>query len=245
MIACTGASVLSRSSMDSLLRPKWNRSMQHQIAKRVSKKCVMKPPRLERITTVLLAKAESDFEVPEELSNTTYWDNVFARDIMTPDPLTVTPETSVFAALQTLDSMQISSLPVIDETHAVLGVVSAFDILVLDSTPGHIDRSDGYFPPVDKCKTDFGGDRKAMWLAFLNLRKEIEKAQATKVGESMHDAFCMSECATLSELADQIIMKHLHRIFIVNENDKLVGVVSRGDILRITMGKYREVKESG
>jgi len=32
---------------------------------------------------------------------------------MTPDPLTVTPETSVFAALHTLDSMRVSSLPVV------------------------------------------------------------------------------------------------------------------------------------
>lgn len=32
-----------------------------------------------------------------------------------------------------------------------------------------------------RCMNDFGGDRKAMWVSFLNLRKEIEKAQATKV----------------------------------------------------------------
>jgi len=57
----------------------------------------------------------------------------------------------------------------------------------------------------------------------------------------MHEAYCMSKCATLSELASQIVMRHLHRIFIVNENDKLVGIVTRGDILRVTMAKYRSL----
>lgn len=33
----------------------------------------------------------------------------------------------------------------------------------------------------NRCMNDFGGDRKAMWASFFNLRKEIEKAQAIKV----------------------------------------------------------------
>ena len=67
-----------------------------------------------------------------------------------------------------------------EKTGEVVGVVSAYDILALDSTPGQLDRSDGFFPRLGKCDADFGGDVKAMWRSFFSLRNGIMKAEASK-----------------------------------------------------------------
>lgn len=37
-----------------------------------------------------------------------------------------------------------------DEDRKVLGVVSAYDVLALDCTPGQLDKSDGFFPPINR-----------------------------------------------------------------------------------------------
>ena len=145
----------------------------------------------------------------------------------------------------------------IEKTGEVVGVVSAYDILALDSTPGHLDRSDGFFPKLGKCDADFGGDVKAMWRSFFSLRNGIMKAQASKasplsfpadlmqrsydiqVGDSMHDTYCVSKMDSLSAVADVIVRQNTKRTFVLDEEGQLCGVVSRGDILRITMKKYR------
>ena len=39
-----------------------------------------------------------------------------------------------------------------DEDGLLLGVISGYDLLALESTPGRIDDSVGFFPPVDRCR---------------------------------------------------------------------------------------------
>jgi len=33
----------------------------------------------------------------------------------------------------------------------LLGVISGYDLLALEATPGRMDDSIGFFPPVDRC----------------------------------------------------------------------------------------------
>ena len=69
----------------------------------------------------------------------------------------------------------------LDESGTVVGVVTGYDILTLDSTPGQLDRSDGFFPKIGRCHQEFDGDEKAMWRSFFCLRNLIEKAHSSKV----------------------------------------------------------------
>lgn len=52
-----------------------------------------------------------------------------AREIMTPDPVTVRPETSIEAAALLMLEHDISSLPVVGEGGSVEGVVTSKDLL--------------------------------------------------------------------------------------------------------------------
>lgn len=67
----------------------------------------------------------------------------------------------------------------------MVGVVTANDILSLDSAPGHLDQSDGFFPPIGRCAEQYDGDEQAMWRSFLNFRSDVDKTRASKA--TLHD----------------------------------------------------------
>jgi CBS domain-containing protein len=54
---------------------------------------------------------------------------ITATDIMTPDPVTFRPETSVHEAAQTLAENRISGAPVVTESGAIVGIVSEYDLI--------------------------------------------------------------------------------------------------------------------
>jgi CBS domain-containing protein len=54
---------------------------------------------------------------------------VTAADIMTPDPLTVRPDTSVHEAAQILSEHRISGAPVVDDDAHIVGIVSEYDLI--------------------------------------------------------------------------------------------------------------------
>ncbi|MBV8718353.1 MAG: CBS domain-containing protein [Chloroflexi bacterium] len=54
---------------------------------------------------------------------------VTAADIMTPDPLTLTPETSVHEAAQILSDHRISGAPVVGDDGCIVGIVSEYDLI--------------------------------------------------------------------------------------------------------------------
>ncbi|GMH35570.1 hypothetical protein BSKO_03438 [Bryopsis sp. KO-2023] len=167
------------------------------------------------------------------------WDDLTAADIMTPSVLSIDVDASVFIAMETLVEAGVSGLPVVDDDKKVVGVVSAYDVLALDCTPGQLDKSDGFFPPVNRCINEYDGDRNAMWREFLTLRESIQKAQATLVGDSMHKTFTVPLTKPMSDVADFIVQKRLHRVFVVDGDERLIGVISRGDIMRATVNNFR------
>jgi CBS domain-containing protein len=59
---------------------------------------------------------------------------VTARDIMTPDPLTLTPETSIHDAAQMLSEHRISGAPVISADGSIAGIVSEYDLIARTGT---------------------------------------------------------------------------------------------------------------
>ena len=59
---------------------------------------------------------------------------VTAADIMTPDPLTLKPETSVHEAAQILSEHRISGAPVVDDDSGIVGIVSEYDLIARPGT---------------------------------------------------------------------------------------------------------------
>ncbi|KAK3248391.1 hypothetical protein CYMTET_42140 [Cymbomonas tetramitiformis] len=142
---------------------------------------------------------------------------------------------TVFTAIELMVEKGVSGLPVIDEDGYVLGIVSGFDIICLDASPGgHFTPQTDMFPAVGSCD-EYDGDKDKMWSTFTTVKEAAEKTQAQTAGQLMHDAGTIRDTSTIEEAAQVIFLQKLHRLCVVDEDEKLVGVLSRGDILKATL----------
>lgn len=129
-----------------------------------------------------------------------------AMDIMTTDVATVRPETPVREAAALLAQRRCTSLPVLNDDDWVIGIVSEVD-LIRDRMP-HDPRSQ--MIPVPASSPD----------------------PSRLVGEVMTDTVvCMAPTADTATIARAMVENGIRAVPIV-DGARLVGIVSRRDILR-------------
>jgi CBS domain-containing protein len=148
---------------------------------------------------------------------------MFAKDVMTRDVTSVTPETAIVEAANLLLSKRISSVPVVDESGKLVGIVSEGDLI-------H--------------RSEIGtGPHHPWWQIFsLGLAEhdaEFLKMHGVRVSHVMtRQVVTAGEDATLGQIVDTFDRFDVNRVPIVRNGD-LVGIVSRSDILRLLSGLPR------
>jgi CBS-domain-containing membrane protein len=142
-----------------------------------------------------------------------------ARDIMTTNIHTVTPEMSVDDLARAFVEKKVSTLPVVDATGTLVGIVSATDLIEQDK-PLHIPTVIAIFDMVIYLESE------------KNFRDEVEKMTARTVGEiCKRDVITCSPSMEVPAIAAVMTEKKVHLLPVV-EDGKLIGVVGRHDILR-------------
>lgn len=137
------------------------------------------------------------------------------KDIMTKKVKTLSPDISVKDAAIKLFELQISGLPVVDNGNHVVGMFTEKDLIKM-VLPAHIEHVEGL-------TQIFGGEA---------LEKKFARADNIKVSEIMRkEVVCVDEDIDIAEVAKIMIMKKVRRIPVVKDN-KLIGIVARGDIVR-------------
>jgi CBS domain-containing protein len=141
-------------------------------------------------------------------------------EIMERDPITVTPEDTVETVLRTLRDHELPGVPVVNAGGRPIGIVTEADLVMVDEEedlrlPLHIDL--------------FGAQ------IFLGPVKRFEerfrKAIATTAGEIMTpDPITVDADADVREAA-RLIAERRHNRLPVVEHGRLVGVVTRLDVL--------------
>ena len=74
-----------------------------------------------------------------------------ANDIMTKNPLTVTPDMEITKAVNLLLEKKINGLPVVDNTGKLVGILCQSDLVALQKTlplPSVFSFMDGFFPTI-------------------------------------------------------------------------------------------------
>ncbi len=141
-------------------------------------------------------------------------------DIMTADPITVEPQTSLTTAIQILAEKQITGLPVVNERGELVGVISESDLMWKETgvdTPPYIMFLDSVIYLQNPARYD----------------KEIHKALGQTVGEVMSDKpITIEPNATIREAAHLMHEKHVRRLPVVDTLGKVIGILTRGDIIR-------------
>ncbi|AHG47309.1 hypothetical protein RLEG12_30415 [Rhizobium leguminosarum bv. trifolii CB782] len=141
---------------------------------------------------------------------------MLVKDVMTTTVVTLSPDNSVRHAAKLMSDQHVSGVPVVDHDGCVLGVISEGDLI------RRTELSNGAF--VLKADMGLGPDDRAN--AFI-------KRCAWRVGDVMTpDPVVIDEEAPLFRVAVLMQDRGIKRIPVLRDG-KLVGIVSRADLLQV------------
>ena len=150
-----------------------------------------------------------------------------ARDLMTPDVVSVPPETPVLAVARLLSERGISAVPVLGANGEVLGVVTEADLI--RRLAGQEDAKPGWFASLF---VDPAAEAERFAKTHGVRAKDIMTETVLTVGE--HD--------TAAHIAHLMEERNIRRVFVVTEG-RLRGIVSRADLLRALVAPMPEEGE--
>ena len=144
----------------------------------------------------------------------------FVRDIMDPDPATVAPETPVEEVVRLMREHELPGVPVVDDDGRCVGIVTEADLVLPD------DQGDLHIPHYVNL---FGG---TVFLEPLSrFEHRLRKAFASDAADMMtRHPDTVGPDTTVREAA-RLIHESGHNRLPVVEDDRLVGVVTRVDVL--------------
>ena len=145
-------------------------------------------------------------------------------DLMTRNCISALPSTTLADAARIMLENQVTGLPVLDTDGKLVGIVSEGDLLR---------------------RAELGTDGKPMnsLKAFLppsSVADDYLATHAFHVGVVMtHNPASVTPATELNEVAELMLSKHIKRLPVLDEG-KLVGVISRTDLLRALVRKLIE-----
>lgn len=143
---------------------------------------------------------------------------MLVKDIMTKNVITVSPEMDIHKLAELFVKKNISGAPVVDKGGKLLGVVKEEGVIFQDKKvhlPTFINLSLGY-----------------LTLGTERYNEEIKKITASKVDSIMEKSIVtISPDTEIEDVATLMIEKEVY-YFPVVDKDKLVGVITKKDIVR-------------
>jgi CBS domain-containing protein len=144
------------------------------------------------------------------------------REVMSPDPLTVTPETGVEELVRLLGENDLPGVPVVNAAGHCVGMVTESDLVITDEEgddlhiPHYIELMGGLIPlePLRK------------------FEERLKKAAAATVGDMMTTPAVSVEADDPTRKAARLIAESGHNRLPVEDDGHLVGIVTRADVLR-------------
>ncbi len=145
---------------------------------------------------------------------------------MTAPPLTATPDMPLKEAIQLLATHRISGLPVVDDSGEAVGEISETDlmwqvsgaslpayVMLLDSVV-YLTNPARYSQELHKALGQTVADVMSRKITLVTVDDDLQRA-----AQLMHD-------------------KQIRRLLVVNDNRQVVGILTRGDIVRELAQQY-------
>lgn len=144
---------------------------------------------------------------------------MLVKNVMTKDVLTVRPDEKVDKVARLLVDNRISGVPVVDDQHRVVGIITEKDLMIKATelkVPFYLTLFDS--------------------IIFLEnpirFNNDLKKYTATYVKEAMTEkVVTVSEDFPISEVVPLMQKKQINRVPVVRHG-KLVGIITRNDILK-------------
>jgi CBS domain-containing protein len=147
---------------------------------------------------------------------------VTAKDLMWPDPVSISESATIREGVAFLVDKGFSAAPVIDKAGRPVGVLSRADVLVHDREQVHHAAQPEYYGGADLAT------EKELADGF-----QIEEVDRTPIKEIMTPVvYSVLPEAPVTEVINQMVGLKVHRLFVVDPDGVLVGVISTMDVLR-------------
>lgn len=149
------------------------------------------------------------------------------RDYMERMVITFSPDDSIFDVAEVFSKLNISGAPVVDGEGNVVGVISETDVVKFMKAglgPAKLLKT---HPGVSITFTVLDLVRKG-----LKIKKELRMVKRIKVKDVMSNrVISINPDADVFEAAELMEKNKIHRL-IVTEGGKLIGIISKADLLR-------------
>jgi CBS domain-containing protein len=145
-----------------------------------------------------------------------------AADLMMSNPVSIREDASVHEAIVLFTKKGFSAAPVIDAAGRPVGVVSLSDVIIHDRAKmewgsGARDRF--------KFEDPANGERHSA--------PKLSDHETTRISELMTPAvFSVSPDTAAAKIIEEMLALKVHRLFVVDADGVLVGVISALDVLR-------------
>jgi CBS domain-containing protein len=139
-----------------------------------------------------------------------------AADLMSAPLMTIAPETSLREAARLLSGSHISGAPVVDREGRCLGVVSSSDFVTCVGTGGEAT----------------GKRTKVTFMVPWGEMIDIEESPDDEIRRYMTaQPVTVAPETPIGEIAQKMVDAHIHRVLVVVEQDRPLGIVTSTDIL--------------
>ncbi|MFO1089904.1 MAG: CBS domain-containing protein [Hyphomicrobiales bacterium] len=139
-----------------------------------------------------------------------------ARDVMTTPVITASADSTVKELVDLMLKHRISAVPIVDSSGGPMGIVSEGDLIR---------------------RSEIGTEQKESWWLWLvggrmQMTEDFIRAHGSRAADIMsRDVIAVGPDATLAEIASTLERRRIKRVPVV-DNGKIVGIVSRANILR-------------
>jgi CBS domain-containing protein len=145
---------------------------------------------------------------------------------MTKDVQAVRPDDSVAQVAEKFAKLDIHGAPVVDGEGKLLGIVTESDIL--QATKMKFTSFNMVYPSVHQFGLDFQQSVK-----YEDISKAFEEVKNTPVSKIMTKKVITAAPDDLvEEVAPMMVENHVNRVPVVDKGGKVVGIVTRNDVLR-------------
>lgn len=152
---------------------------------------------------------------------------ILVRDIMTTRLITVTPDMDIAKATQILLEHRINGVPVVDDGGKLVGILCQSDLIAQQKKlpiPTIFSFLDGLFQVTSS----------------KEIQKQVRKIAALKVSEAMTPhPITVDPDTTIETVSALMVDNNFHTLPVV-EDEELVGVVGKEDILRTLLFKSED-----
>ncbi len=151
---------------------------------------------------------------------------ITVEDAMQEDVVKFKDVDTIAYVTEILREKKISGAPIVDNDNKIMGIVSEGDIMRLIEV--HSPNLNLLLPaPLDLIELPV-----RMEVGYEEIANDVRKAASVLVGEIMtKKVVTVKKDASISDAASLMDKHRVNRLPVVDEHNKLIGIVTRGDII--------------